>query len=311
MSPAANTASGLASNMALEGVLLLGAAGQLGCELQQALPALGPLTALTHQDIDLADAAALRERVRHHQPRWIVNAAAYTAVDKAEQEQPKARAINTEAPGVLAEEAARLGAGLVHYSSDYVFNGRSSTPYLETDATDPLSVYGLTKRDGELAVQTSGARHLLFRSSWVVGAQGQNFLKTMLRLAQERDSMRVVADQQGVPTAAAWMADMTVLAMKRSDAQGLSGLFHLTPRGQTTWHAYAQFVLEQAQKLGWTLKTQPDQVQAIATADYPLPAARPANSLLNHGLLCSTLGVIAPPWQDGVTEVLKALKQAV
>ena len=296
--------------MALEGILLLGAAGQLGCELQQVLPALGPLTALTHQDLDLSDAAALRERVRHHQPRWIVNAAAYTAVDKAEQEPDLARAINTDAPAVLAQEAARMGAGLVHYSTDYVFNGQSSTPYVETDATDPLSVYGLTKRDGELAVQASGARHLLFRSSWVVGAHGQNFLKTMLRLALERDSLRVVADQHGVPTAAAWMAQVTVQAMRESDAQGLSGLFHLTPAGQTTWHAYAQFVLAQALSLGWSLKAQPQSVQAISTADYPLPAQRPKHSMLNHDLLSRTLGLTPPPWQEGVTAVLQALKPA-
>lgn len=295
--------------MALDGVLLLGAAGQLGRELQLVLPAFGRLTALTHQDIDLADAAALRARLRLVQPRWIVNAAAYTAVDKAEQEPALAHAINAVAPGVLAEEAARMGVGFVHYSTDYVFNGRSSTPYLETDATDPLSVYGQTKRDGELAVLASGARHLTFRSSWVVGAQGQNFLKTMLRLAQERDSLRVVSDQQGVPTAAAWMAEVTAQAMLESDAQGLSGLFHMTPQGQTTWHAYAQYLLTQAQLLGWTLKTQPQDVQAITTADYPLPATRPANSMLNHGLLAQTLGLTMPPWQDGVLGVLKTLKQ--
>ncbi len=295
--------------MALEGVLLFGAAGQLGRELQLVLPAWGPVTALTHQDVDLSDAQALRERVRHHQPRWIVNAAAYTAVDKAEQEQALAHAINGQAPGVLAEEAARLGAGLVHYSTDYVFNGRSTIPYVETDPTDPLSVYGLTKRDGERAVQASGARHLLFRSSWVVGAHGQNFLKTMLRLAQERDNLRVVADQQGVPTSAAWMAQVTLLAMRCSDAQGLSGLFHLTPTGHTTWHAYAQFLLTQARSLGWSLSVQPEQVQAITTADYPLPAARPANSLLNQSLLSNTLGLAVPPWQEGVTAVLHSLQQ--
>lgn len=297
--------------MALEGVLLLGAAGQLGRELQQVLPAFGPLTALTHQDLDLADAAALRERVRHVKPRWIVNAAAYTAVDKAEQDQALAHAINAVAPGVLAEAAAQLGAGLVHYSTDYVFNGHSSTPYLETDVTDPLSVYGQTKRDGELAVLGSQARQLTFRSSWVVGAHGQNFLKTMLRLAQERDSLRVVADQQGVPTAAAWMAEVTVLAMRQSDTHGLSGLFHMTPTGQTNWHAYAQYLLTQAQLLGWTLKTQPEAIQAISTSDYPLPAPRPANSMLNQALLVQTLGLAVPPWQDGVLAVLKALKQGV
>ncbi len=296
--------------MALEGVLLLGAAGQLGRELQAVLPALGPLTALTHQDVDLADAQALSDRVRQHQPRWIVNAAAYTAVDKAEQEPDVSHAINSVAPGVLAEEAAQLGAGLVHYSTDYVFNGRSAQPYLESDATYPLSVYGRTKRDGELAVQATGARHLTFRSSWVVGAHGQNFLKTMLRLAQERDSLRVVADQHGVPTAAAWMAEVTLLAMRASDAQGLSGLFHLTPTGKTTWHAYAQWVLAQALTEGWHLKARPETVHAIATSEYPLPAPRPVNSLLDHGLLANTLGLTMPTWEDGVKQVLHALKPA-
>ena len=296
--------------MALEGVLLFGAAGQLGRELQLVLSDMGRLTALTHQDVDLSDAKALRDCVRHHRPKWIVNAAAYTAVDKAEQEQALAFAVNTMAPGLMAEEAARLGAGLVHYSTDYVFNGRSNQPYLETDATDPLSVYGRTKRDGETAVHASGARHLTFRSSWVVGAQGANFLKTMLRLAQERDSLRVVADQHGVPTAAAWMAKVSLIAMRQSDAQGLSGLFHLTPAGQTNWHAYAQHLLGQAQQMGWSLKAGPDQVEAIATSDYPLPAPRPANSLLNHGLLARTLGLTMPPWQEGVNQVLKALKHA-
>ena len=296
--------------MALEGVLLFGAAGQLGRELQLVLSDMGRLTALTHQDVDLSDAKALRDCVRHHRPKWIVNAAAYTAVDKAEQEQALAFAVNTMAPGLMAEEAARLGAGLVHYSTDYVFNGRSNQPYLETDATDPLSVYGRTKRDGETAVHASGARHLTFRSSWVVGAQGANFLKTMLRLAQARDSLRVVADQHGVPTAAAWMAKVSLIAMRQSDAQGLSGLFHLTPAGQTNWHAYAQHLLGQAQQMGWSLKAGPDQVEAIATSDYPLPAPRPANSLLNHGLLARTLGLTMPPWQEGVNQVLKALKHA-
>lgn len=289
--------------MALEGVLLFGAAGQLGHELASRLQTLGPVKALTRQDIDLSNAPALRSLLQAHRPAWIVNASGYTAVDKAEQEPALAQAINATAPAVMAEEAARTGAALVHYSTDYVFNGQATRPYVESDPTDPQSVYGRTKRDGEQAVLHSGARHLLFRSSWVVGAHGQNFLKTMLRLAHERDSLRVVADQVGVPTAAAWMADTTVLALH----QGLQGLFHLTPAGQTNWHAYAQYVLQQAQALGWTLKAGPAQVQAITTADYPLPAVRPAYSMLDSHALAQALGVELPTWQAGVDAVLAQL----
>ena len=290
--------------MALDGVLLFGAAGQLGHELASRLHVLGPVTALTRQDIDLSNAAALRSLLQAQRPAVIVNAAAYTAVDKAEQEPALAQAINVTAPSVMAEEVARSGAVLVHYSTDYVFNGQATRPYLETDPTDPQSVYGRTKRDGEQAVIQSGARYVLLRSSWVVGAHGQNFLKTMLRLAQERDSLRVVADQVGVPTSSAWMAETTVLALQ----QGLNGLFHLTPAGQTTWHAYAQFVLQQAQSLGWRLKAGPDQVQAITTADYPLPAPRPAYSMLESSLLAKALNLELPPWQAGVDSVLRALR---
>ena len=290
--------------MALDGVLLFGAAGQLGHELASRLHVLGAVTALTRQDIDLSNAAALRSLLQAQQPAVIVNAAAYTAVDKAEQEPALAQAINVTAPAVMAEEAARSGAVLVHYSTDYVFNGQATRPYLETDPTDPQSVYGRTKRDGEQAVIQSGARYVLLRSSWVVGAHGQNFLKTMLRLAQERDSLRVVADQVGVPTSSAWMAETTVLALQ----QGLNGLFHLTPAGQTNWHAYAQYVLQQAQSLGWTLKATPEQVQAITTADYPLPAPRPAYSMLESSLLAKALNLELPPWQAGVDSVLRALR---
>ncbi len=290
--------------MALDGVLLFGAAGQLGHELASRLHVLGPVTALTRQDIDLSNAAALRSLLQAQRPAVIVNAAAYTAVDKAEQEPALAQAINVTAPSVMAEEAASSGAVLVHYSTDYVFNGQATRPYLETDPTDPQSVYGRTKRDGEQAVIQSGARYVLLRSSWVVGAHGQNFLKTMLRLAQERDSLRVVADQVGVPTSSAWMAETTVLALQ----QGLNGLFHLTPAGQTNWHAYAQYVLQQAQSLGWTLKATPEQVQAITTADYPLPAPRPAYSMLESSLLAKALNLELPPWQAGVDSVLRVLR---
>ena len=292
--------------MALKGVLLLGAAGQLGDALRIPLQAFGDVTALTRAELDLSDAQAVRACVVAHQPRWIVNAAAYTAVDRAEQEATLAASINATAPGVMAEVAAELGAGLVHYSTDYVFNGRATRPYTEADLADPQSVYGRTKRAGEQAVQATAARHLLLRSSWVVGEHGNNFLKTMLRLAQEREHLRVVADQQGVPTSANWMAQMTVKAMQLSDQEGLSGLFHLTPAGATTWHAYAEHVFAHAQALGWRLLVK--EVQAIRTDEYPLPAVRPAYSLMDSRPLAAALGVDLPPWQSGVNEVLEALR---
>jgi dTDP-4-dehydrorhamnose reductase len=267
------------------------------------------VTALTRHELDLSDLLAVRQHLRQVQPRWIINAAAYTAVDKAEQEVPLAQTLNAVLPGLLAEEAKLTGAALVHYSSDYVFNGQAQRPYLETDATDPQSVYGRSKRDGDLAVHASGARHLIFRSSWVVGAHGHNFLKTMLRLAMERDSLRVVADQKGVPTAAAWLADITLAAMRLSDEQGLMGLFHATPTGQTHWQAYAQYVLEQALQLGWRLKATPQKVEPITTAQYPLPAVRPAYGLLDSSLLAQTLKLPWPNWQTGVDKVMRQLAE--
>ena len=233
--------------MATEPVLLLGAAGQLGLALKQALEqAAYPVVAWTRADIDVSHLSKLKERMSQFKPRWILNAAAYTAVDKSQAEPDQAYLVNAQLPAMLAEYAKARGAALMHFSSDYVFNGRSTRPYLETDATDPLSVYGQSKRDGDAAVQASGARHLIFRSSWVVAAHGQNFLKTMLRLATERDQLNVVADQTGVPTAATWLAELALLAMTLAEREGLNGLFHATPSGQTTWHGYAQHVLLQA-----------------------------------------------------------------
>jgi dTDP-4-dehydrorhamnose reductase len=296
--------------MAGDRVLLLGAAGQLGHELGLCLQRTDyAVTALTRHELDLSDLLAVRQHLRQVQPRWIINAAAYTAVDKAEQEPQLAHTLNAELPGLLATLARAQGAALVHYSSDYVFNGQAQRPYLETDATDPQSVYGRSKRDGDLAVHASGARHLIFRSSWVVGAHGHNFLKTMLRLAMERDSLRVVADQKGVPTAAAWLADITLAAMRLSDEQGLMGLFHATPTGQTHWQAYAQHVLEQALQLGWRLKATPQKVEPITTAQYPLPAVRPAYGLLDSSLLAQTLKLPWPNWQTGVDKVMRQLAE--
>ena len=293
--------------MAAEGVLLFGANGQLGQALQAELPALGRLIPLSSADVDIADTQALQAVIRHHAPRYIVNAAAYTAVDKAEQEPDFAQAINATAPGIMAAEAKSLGATMVHYSTDYVFNGRSSRPYKENDATDPLSVYGRSKRDGDEQVWAQAGAFFIFRSSWVVGSRGGNFLKTMLRLAQERDSLSVVADQHGVPTSARWIAQVTREVLQNPQHPTMSGLYHLSNAGQTTWHGYAQYLLAQAAALGWQLKVQPEDVKAIATADYPLPAPRPLYSLLDTTLAQQTWGLSIPNWQTGVDEVLNHL----
>ena len=294
--------------MAAEGVLLFGADGQLGHELQAELSVLGRLIPLTLADVDIADAKALQAVIRHHAPRYIVNAAAYTAVDKAEQEPDLAQAINATAPGIMATEAKSLGATMVHYSTDYVFNGQSAQSYKESDATDPLSVYGRSKRDGDRQVMAQAGAFFIFRSSWVVGAHGGNFLKTMLRLAQERDSLSVVADQHGVPTSARWMAQVTLEALQHPQHADLSGLYHLSNAGRTTWHGYAQYVLTQAAQMGWQLKVKPEDVKAIGTADYPLPAPRPANSMLDTDLVQQNLGLTIPTWESGVMQVLSALR---
>lgn len=296
--------------MAAEPVLLLGAAGQLGLALFQALQLAGqPVVAWTRADIDFSHLSKLKERVTQLKPRWILNAAAYTAVDKAQTEPEQAHLVNALMPAMLADYAKVNGAALMHFSSDYVFNGRSTRPYLETDATDPLSVYGQSKRDGDAAIQASGARYVIFRSSWVVAAHGQNFLKTMLRLAAEQDQLNVVADQTGVPTAATWLAELALRAMPLAEREGFNGLFHATPRGQTTWHAYAQYVLTQAASRGWTFKATADQVHPITTAQYPLPAQRPAYGLLDSSLLARSLQCDWPDWQVGVNQVIAQLSQ--
>jgi len=294
--------------MAAEPVLVLGATGQLGHALCQALIASGrSVVAWTRADIDVSQLSALRERIAQLKPRWIINAAAYTAVDQAETEPALAQVVNAQMPGMLADQAKTTGAALMHFSSDYVFNGRSTRPYLESDATDPLSVYGHSKRDGDAAVQASGARHLIFRTSWVVSSHGQNFLKTMLRLASERETLNVVSDQTGVPTAATWLADVALTAMTLADSAGLNGLFHAAPSGHTTWHGYAQYVLSQAAAKGWALKASAAQVHPIATTQYPLPAKRPAYGLLDSGLLANALGMPLPDWKTGVDQVLDRL----
>ncbi len=293
-------------------VLLLGRNGQVGWELQRSLSVLGKVVALGSDAAhnpqglcgDLTDLVGLAETVRRVAPQVIVNAAAHTAVDKAQSEPELARLINALAPGVLAQEAIRLGAWLVHYSTDYVFDGHGETPWTETDVTAPLSVYGQTKYEGEQAVALN-PKHLVVRTSWVYGARGGNFAKTMLRLAAERESLSVIDDQIGAPTSAELLADVTAHALRAALAQPeLAGLYHCVAGGHTSWHGYARFVLGQAQALGWALKAGPEQVNATATAHYPTPAQRPLNSRLDTSKLQSSFGLTLPPWQQGVARLL-------
>jgi dTDP-4-dehydrorhamnose reductase len=281
-------------------ILLLGKAGQVGGALTPLLRQLAGSSAgeavvtLGRADVDLSDAAALAQAVQRVQPSLIVNAAAHTAVDRAETESEVAFAINAVAPGVLAAQAAKLNALLVHYSTDYVFDGSQRTPYRESDPTHPLGVYGESKLAGEQAVEASGCRHLLLRTSWVYDSTGRNFLTTMLRLAKQHGKLRVVGDQHGSPTSAALIAEATVhlirCALDQPDLAG--GLYHLTAQGQTTWHGFAQAIMRKA---GLDIP-----IEAITTADYPTPAKRPAYSVLNCGKLQTQFNYRLPDWQQAL-----------
>lgn len=294
-------------------ILLLGCNGQVGWELQRSLAVLGEVVALGSTPAagdgslcgDMCDLGNLARTVREVAPDIIVNAAAYTAVDRAETEPDRARAINALAPGVLATEAQRLGAWLVHFSTDYVFDGGGSVPWKEDDRCAPLNVYGHTKHEGELAVAAC-ANHLILRTSWVYAARGGNFAKTMLRLAAERESLTVIDDQIGAPTSAELLADVTAHALRAAMAKPeLAGTYHCAADGQTSWRGYAQFVLAQARAMGVTLKAGPDQVQATATAQYPTPAQRPLNSRLDTQKLRSAFSLHLPLWQIGVQRMLQ------
>ncbi|MDD5580116.1 MAG: dTDP-4-dehydrorhamnose reductase [Methylobacter sp.] len=287
-------------------ILILGCTGQVGWELQRSLAPLGDVTALDRRQADLADAESLRHVIRDFKPQIIVNAAAYTAVDKAESEPDLAYSINAIAPSVMAHEAKTTNAWLVHYSTDYVFDGKQQGRYTEADATGPLSVYGRTKLEGERVIQESGCKTLIFRTSWVYAARGNNFAKTMLRLAKERDQLQVVGDQWGTPTSAELIADITAHALHQAMKKPeLAGLYHLTASGETNWHGYACHVLTQAQMLGQSLKVKPSEVAPIATTNYPLPAARPKNSRLDTTKLQTTFGLHLPDWQVHVNRMLK------
>ncbi len=294
-------------------ILLFGKGGQVGWELQRSLSTLGEVVALDFDSTELhgnfSEPAKLADTVRAVKPHVIVNAAAHTAVDKAESEPDFARALNADSPAVLAQEAAKLGAWLMHYSTDYVFDGSGTHARNEQEPTAPLSVYGSTKLDGENAIRASGCQHMIFRTSWVYASRGGNFARTMLKLAAERDKLAVINDQHGAPTGADLLADITAHAIRATGlnpnaAQMLTGTYHAAAGGVTTWHAYATLVIEWARARGLPIKVAVDAISAVPTTAYPTPAKRPLNSRLDTTKLQRTLGLTLPPWEQGVQRML-------
>jgi dTDP-4-dehydrorhamnose reductase len=286
--------------MDLPKILLLGNNGQVGWELERALAPLGRVWALDYPEIDFSEGAALRRLVLEHRPRVVVNACAYTAVDQAESDPERAMLINGVAPGVLAEAAMHTGALLVHYSTDYVYDGTKAAPYVETDAARPLSAYGRSKLAGDEAIRQVGCDHLIFRICWVYGARGQNFMRTMLRLARERETLRVVADQTGSPTWSRMIAEATALALKQvlslAEAPERSGVYHLRAGGEATWHEFALRITD----LMPPGERKCRSIQAIRTADYPTAAKRPANSVMSCEKLRCVFGLELPHWEQSL-----------
>jgi dTDP-4-dehydrorhamnose reductase len=285
-------------------ILLFGKNGQVGWELRRTLAPLAEVTAVDYSEINLTDTPALRQFMAATRPSVLVNAAAYTAVDKAETETELCRQVNAVAPGVLAEEAKKLGALMVHYSTDYIFDGAKTSPYVETDAPNPLGAYGRSKLEGDRAVKASGADHLIFRPCWVYGARGQNFMLTMQRLAREREKVRVVGDQLGCPTWSRMIAETTALALKRvlagADRFAYNGEYHLAAFGQTSWHGFASRIIELMPEAERKCRA----VEQITTPEYPTPAKRPANSVLDCGKLEKTFGLRLPNWETSLRQVL-------
>jgi dTDP-4-dehydrorhamnose reductase len=293
-------------------ILLLGKDGQVGWELQRALAPLGEVIAPGLDSLDLVNPDKVRALLRETKPQVIVNAAAYTAVDKAESDAEQARVINADAPALLAEEARRVDAWLVHYSTDYVYNGAKAGAYVEDDAIDPLSVYCRTKAEGDEAIRKTHDRHVILRTSWVYAARGSNFAKTMLRLAQEREELKVVADQYGVPTSAEFLADTTALALyrlrlERERDRAFAGTYHVAAAGETTWYEYARFVIGLALERGARLKCTPERIIGIPAAAYPSPARRPMNSRLDTSKLRNVFGIQPPDWRYHVTRLVEEI----
>ncbi|MED5601793.1 MAG: dTDP-4-dehydrorhamnose reductase [Pseudomonadota bacterium] len=291
-------------------ILLLGKDGQVGWELQRALAPLGTLVALSRKNPnglcgDLTKLDDLRTTIRDIKPTVIVNAAAYTAVDLAEEHRDLANLINAEAPALLAEEAEAQAALLVHYSTDYIFDGSGNRPWREQDPAAPINYYGATKLAGELAIQSTGCRHLIFRTSWVYAARGSNFLGTMTELIEERDSLKVIDDQVGAPTGAELIADVTAIALRqtRQDSD-LAGLFNLVAAGETSWHGYARFIADCLQRQNVPIQATPDRIEPVPTTAWPTPAKRPLNSRLDFTKLENVLRLQLPAWQTGVERAL-------
>ena len=310
-------------------ILLLGAKGQLGFELQRLLVSdiqdpikssrplegFGELHSLSRDELDLSDLNALNSTLKALKPGLILNASAYTAVDKAQTHASLANTVNHLVPAALASYAKATQAVLVHFSTDFVFDGLKSTPYLETDVTAPLSVYGQSKRDGEMAIQASGCQHLIFRTGWLMGAHGQNFLKTMLRLAQNKTELKVVSDQLGAPTSAKWLAKASLDALQlciENNHRGSSsnwGLYHASSEGVTSWHEYARQAISLAQDMGFKQTLKPEHVLALPSVEYPLPATRPSYSVLSGEKLSQTFGIQRPFWLDAVKDVITEIRQ--
>lgn len=289
-------------------ILLFGQSGQISWELQRSLAPLGELIVLGSNSAEMCgnftNLAGIVESIQKIRPDVIINAAAHTAVDQIEKETDLAYQINTYAPEVLALEAKRIGAWLVHYSTDYVFDGSGNQAWLETDKTNPLSTYAKTKLAAEELIVASGCRYLIFRTSWVYAARGKNFAKTMLQLATERDSLSVIDDQIGAPTGAELVADVTAHTLRTAMQKNVTGIYHLTASGEVSWCDYARFVLDYAQQKGIPLKLAPSDIKAVSSSEYPTPAQRPLNSRLNTTKLQQTFNIYLPPWQNGVTHML-------
>ena len=293
-------------------LLLLGSNGQLGCELQRSLSPLSKIFSCDHNTVDFNDLDSLKKLVRNFRPDVIVNAAAYTSVDKAESDAENVFRVNSEAVDLLAKEAKASASWLIHYSTDYIFDGTKNGSYNEEDKTNPMSVYGKSKLQGESAIIDSKCKYLIFRTSWLYSTYGNNFVKTVLRVAKEKSELRVVCDQIGTPTSAELVADVTSLCLYRIiqenfSSKDISGVYHLTPTGKTSWYDFAKYIIIEAQKLGGAFLAKPENIIATNTFEYPLPAKRPANSLLNSQKLCKTFNLYLPSWKIHADRAIKEL----